>query len=114
MHLAHQKGDAIRLGGFQSLLLLIHLRMIEATNDLLLRSLPARLIITDAIPRHIDTHIRRRLVRGLPHHAFQKLFQNRENIRVTVIGHHLLTVGSQDMGVNMAGVEVARWSAPRI
>ena len=95
LRLAHDVGDAVRLGRIGLGAALLHEGLVVAADDLLLRGVAARGVVGDAIAGHVHAHVRGRLVRRLPRDLAQQRLQQREDLDVAVVGGDLLPVRLQ-------------------
>ena len=75
-------------------------RLVVAADDLLFARLAAHLVVADRVARHIDAHVRRRLVGGVPHQFFEQCVEHGEDLDVAVVVDRDLAVCAQMVGVD--------------
>ena len=77
-----------------------HHRLIIAADNLLTGGFPAHFVVHNAVARHVDAHIGRRLVRTFAVYLFKNGTQYRKNLYITVVVYRGFTVSFQMEGVN--------------
>ena len=98
--LLHQQLDLESLLiGAGAVLETIQGRVVPA-DDLLAGSLPAGLVVHDAVSGHVDAHICGRFVRALPEDFFKNSVQHREDLHIPIIVHRRLPVSFQMEGID--------------
>ena len=93
--LLHQKLQLIEDGLGTVAAFQIAETVIIAPDDFLSGSFPADLVVDDAVPRHIDAHIRGGLIGALAQNLLEDGAQHRENLNVPVIVDRGDAVGVQ-------------------